>query len=1156
MNIGYIFDLNGIVAAEDLCIPYLDYMYFASTPLNELTVEKIIKTRDDVMRDIQLSVNKHQFFFVIKNDKDTLKKLAECISGIQKDQRHFNRKNYEMHVICNLIEENGYNIREYEENMACLTVNNVSVYSWLLHKYDYNADRPISEKRRSHGIVRLVGMLNKHDDISQVLQQMTHETKTPKPIYNLFGDTCVFFDEEKRNKNVLNYYCMKSIQHLLNISDSDLDKYVKENVFPFVDDKKEIDRRFDSTAEDFLNSISNAIEASVITEKTQGLLIKSSDDDKEYLVNATNNKLLFIDELSQNEDWKLKGMDSFLSEFQSKARLCDEEPENVSKDFLEKLYYEKYVIHEREGFDSINNQVSEGRKKHTDAFKQHVNNFMNGFLNQQDNKNYAWLQVPLTKQETKKHHTNVDYGIAFLEYLESGKGDILTDKEVSMGDINLSKIKESLTDEEFRRRQEYEGKKEAIKEKYLPQKGEDTSRIEKEFEKADKRIRQYRQERRRCEFQLRHWTDSDSDKKLTAKTYSVFAFACGVLVSLLWLWLSLEFLSDFMTKTYDGYYQLQWELFSVIILAGIVIGAVILFKAILRMKEAERALEAAILHKKKLMEGCVLDMIDVTEKHYNYLLAYHGLKTINELMEFSAWKKEDLICFRKSLFRLMLEYMLTNIGNTNEICDDDNTFEVIDKEAEAILFGSPDNRKEIPYCFARDGFVLSETFEEYKRRKVRFETTRNSFDFKQKDFNQAELEKEVIPCMQEHEDSGIQYSALNGVSVLPPDVSEIEIDDIHQGACGDCYFMATLAAIAKTIPDYIIGKNGMVEDLGDDHRFFRVKFYDKDGSRVNVDIDNRFWNLNDVPYYAKKGIQSEGAPDGSYDPWVMAVEKAWAKVNGNGYDGIQGAREDGKEYERKVEYSYAVTGMSAFYCMTKNISDSSKLSEMMRKHVVNDKLPITLYSFADGESKSADQYLVCNHAYALRSVNEDGTFNIFNPWNNHDANEHVKGKHYENVNGSFIKDNFSVVVFFGIKEADFNSFERELTQNAAENELIKNIEDVLAKNFADLKLDMSSFGDLLTDETMNRALSQSIYLFSQNAINDSRGIEGRQNHIVFLEGSRKIDCDSANLKLNDYLKKQLSGGIMLQPLVFREGDRQSLTIFRLSPHYVQENFNL
>ena len=406
--------------------------------------------------------------------------------------------------------------------------------------------------------------------------------------------------------------------------------------------------------------------------------------------------------------------------------------------------------------------------------------------------------------------------------------------------------------------------------------------------------------------------------------------------------------------------------------------------------------------------------------------------------------------------------------------------------------------------------------------------------------------------MEKHEKEGLQYSPLKDISILPADISGVEMDDIHQGYCGDCYFMATLAAIARNNPEYIIGKNGMVEEVdSNEHKFFRVKFYNKDGERVSVDIDNRFWIQNDEPYYAKKGIQNPNAQEGSYDPWVMAVEKAWAKINGNGYDGIEGAREDGKEYERKVEYSYAVTGKTAFYCMTNNVPDPEKLCEMMKKHFLIDHLPITLYSVSEAEAQLADPTLVLNHAYAVRSVNEDGTIDIFNPWNSHAANEDIKGKHYEKVDIGFIKNNFSVVVFFGIKEADFDSFERNLTQNAPENEVTKAVEKLLNKNFADLNLPMNKFEDLLTDEEMNKVLVRSNYLFSKNRILDPRGLEGGERHIVFLEGGTSEDGLAASKIMEKFLQ---SSGIDIQPVLHRGDNKQMLTLLRLSPHYVLNNF--
>ncbi len=72
-------------------------------------------------------------------------------------------------------------------------------------------------------------------------------------------------------------------------------------------------------------------------------------------------------------------------------------------------------------------------------------------------------------------------------------------------------------------------------------------------------------------------------------------------------------------------------------------------------------------------------------------------------------------------------------------------------------------------------------------------------------------------------------------------------------------------------------------------------------------------NKNGKPFYAGKGKPTDHEGN-TYDPWIMAVEKAWAKANNAGYDGIEAASGDGVERHRKVEYSFAINGKNAFYC--------------------------------------------------------------------------------------------------------------------------------------------------------------------------------------------------------------------------------------------------
>ena len=1158
MNIAYIIDLNGILKKDDMHIPYLDGLHYYEIAPNDLSKKKVLGFRDEVMKHTTDLVDKHLYFFVIKNEKNVLPSLSSCLCDIQNDLL-FNREKDEMHVICNFIleEGDGFNIAEYQEKLkGALTRNDVCVYSWFLDKYDQNGDKPLSDVRRAHAISRFVGMFTKHyGNISTSLAPMTQDTETAKPIFNFFGDACVFFDEEKRTDSVRNYYCFKNIQHLLNLPDRELDEYLQGYILPHKDDKKELDKRIDATSEEFLKQQRVPIEASLITEKTQGLLLKSSDEDEEYLVDASDNKLVFLEELRKSGGWQLENMDMFLTEYQSKVGLENEIQETVSDEFLNKLYNEKYTIHERNGFDNINNIVSDSRRTHIEQFKKNVDNHLSNILNQQGDGNYVLLQEILRKQETNQHRSNIDNGMAFMEYLGQGKSDYFIDNEASMGDINLATIKDALEKEETTRRREYETKKNEITEKYTAKENEQPSKIKEDIDKIDERIKQFRREKRRCDFQIDHWIDEDADKKLTARTRSVIAFGCGVLAAVIWIIISIKYLSGILGNVFEHYGRFQWEVFGGFLLAGIVIGAIIIAKALRQRREAEEALELVQRQKRSFMNDCVKEMEDVTKKHYEWLLAYHGLKTMRELIDYVVCKKEELVNFRKTLFRLMLHYKLLINNDTERVWNDDNTIELEDRnECSVMLFGLENDRKDVPCCFAQDGNFLSNTFDDYKRKTARWETLRSGFSNTSLSFDQTALEKEVIPCMRDHEGLGLKYTALKETSVLPESTDDVEMDDINQGQCGDCYFMATLAAIAKANPEYIIGKNGMVEDLGDEHRFFRVKFYDKDGQRVNVDVDNRFWNQAGQPFYAGKG--KSNAPDGnSYDPWVMAVEKAWAKANDDGYDGIEGASGDGKEYVRKVEYSFAVTGKSAFYCMTRNVPESSKLLNMMKKHVLEDQLPITLYSAHkdNPEFPSTDSNLVSYHAYALRAIHDDNTFDIFNPWNSHSADENVRGKHYKGVDIEFIRDNFEVVVFFGIKESDFDSFERDLTQNAGEEEVTKDLEKILYKSFNQLALTVLNFEDLLAEDTMRKALNNAAYLFNNNRIADHRG-SGNSGHLMFVETCKSGICDGANQKLQNFLNNNLSPDIRLQESLFRDDDKLSLTLLRLSPHYVLENF--
>jgi hypothetical protein len=87
--------------------------------------------------------------------------------------------------------------------------------------------------------------------------------------------------------------------------------------------------------------------------------------------------------------------------------------------------------------------------------------------------------------------------------------------------------------------------------------------------------------------------------------------------------------------------------------------------------------------------------------------------------------------------------------------------------------------------------------------------------------------------------------------------------DVDQNAAADCYFLATLAAVARAAPERITSR---VVDLGDGT--YAVQF-NRDGRDVFVRVDGDLpVNRSGALYYAGLGRQGS--------VWVPIVEKAWA----------------------------------------------------------------------------------------------------------------------------------------------------------------------------------------------------------------------------------------------------------------------------------------
>ena len=103
----------------------------------------------------------------------------------------------------------------------------------------------------------------------------------------------------------------------------------------------------------------------------------------------------------------------------------------------------------------------------------------------------------------------------------------------------------------------------------------------------------------------------------------------------------------------------------------------------------------------------------------------------------------------------------------------------------------------------------------------------------------------------------------------------VEATDVKQGALGDCYYVAALAAVAHRDPKAI---EDAVKDNGDGT--YTCRFYPKvGGAPKHVDVDGELYvNASGAPKYAKSEDAKE--PD-KMELWPAILEKGYAAFKGD-----------------------------------------------------------------------------------------------------------------------------------------------------------------------------------------------------------------------------------------------------------------------------------
>jgi hypothetical protein len=192
-----------------------------------------------------------------------------------------------------------------------------------------------------------------------------------------------------------------------------------------------------------------------------------------------------------------------------------------------------------------------------------------------------------------------------------------------------------------------------------------------------------------------------------------------------------------------------------------------------------------------------------------------------------------------------------------------------------------------------------------------------------------------------------------------PFIDRADPRDVQQGYLGDCYFMASLAAIAKDNPRVL---ENAIRDNGDGT--YRVRFYDDDGRAHDETVDADFWvNARGRMRYGRSLTRDE--------LWPALIEKAYAQWKG-GYGAIESGK--GKDVFR------ALMGQRANRVATAD-QTADQLWARVRS-ATRDGRPMVADTYGT-EKKYLRTGIADNHVYTvLGTQEEDGHRYVIlrNPW--------------------------------------------------------------------------------------------------------------------------------------------------------------------------------
>jgi len=209
-------------------------------------------------------------------------------------------------------------------------------------------------------------------------------------------------------------------------------------------------------------------------------------------------------------------------------------------------------------------------------------------------------------------------------------------------------------------------------------------------------------------------------------------------------------------------------------------------------------------------------------------------------------------------------------------------------------------------------------------------------------------------------------------------------DDIQQGGIGDCYFLSTLAALAKTDPQLI---RQSIVSLGDGT--FAVQFFNASGVKTYIRLDG------ELPTTSWGG-QAYDATGAQGDIWACLLEKAWTYFRSD--QGSYASIDSG--YMSEASTALGLTSQSIY-----TASSATSLAQQLASLLASGNA----VTFATQNNMAN---LIGSHAYTVDHVVTDSKGNITgivlrNPWGIAGAGSNPNGSPYVTVTPTVLFQDFS-----------------------------------------------------------------------------------------------------------------------------------------------------